>query len=76
MRKLSSAAVLKPTTERMVSSTVQVFSISFTDLQAAAVLCGPEDIGPPLEPSAVSRMLAADHRTWAAAVIREGQVIG
>lgn len=45
-------------------------------LQAAAVLCGPEDVGPPLEPSAVSRMLAADHRTWAAAVIREGQVIG
>lgn len=45
-------------------------------LQAAAVLCTTDDVAPPLEPTVLSRMLTADHVTWAGTTIREGEVIG
>lgn len=44
-------------------------------LQAAAVLCTADDLAPPLAAADVARMLAADEREWAAARVRDGELI-
>lgn len=45
-------------------------------LQAAAVLCTVDDVGPPLTRADTCRMLTADDDTWARARVREGKVWG